>query len=243
MFLLWTFLPRRCALQILRVCLLNYSSKLTRNPIWQLLIFCCSDENVPAIDSLFSLQHVFHLGVNQKSKSHPDAPFRRSSNDEMEPTRAGEEALLAERSFTSPPTILPHNVMKRIRQTRARVLHKHRRNDPLCTQRHFVQACTHAYSITNQLVPYITWTQTCSSHRLYANTVIQHPSIIRKQTSHTHTSHTDTWSRTCIFKFLSRDSRSSAQPYASAPERNSRCLNWRQTPGNKKKKKNIISKN
>lgn len=136
MFLLWTFLPRRCALQILRVCLLNYSSKLTRNPIWQLLIFCCSDENVPTIDLLFSLQHVFHLGVNQKSKSHPDAPFRRSSDDEMEPTSAGEEALLAERSFTSPPTILPHNVMKRIRQTRARVLHKHRRNDPLCTQRH-----------------------------------------------------------------------------------------------------------
>lgn len=95
---------------------------------------------------------VFHLGVNQKSKSHPDAPFRRSSNDEMEPTHDGEEALLAERSFTSPPTIFPHDVMKRIRQTRARVLHKHKHNDPLCT--HCVHetlcASVHTHLLYNQ---------------------------------------------------------------------------------------------
>lgn len=45
-----------CAIQILWVHLLNQFSKPTRNPIWQLLIFCCSDENVPTIDMLLSLQ-------------------------------------------------------------------------------------------------------------------------------------------------------------------------------------------
>lgn len=158
------------AIQILWIRLLSHSSKLSRNPIWQLLIFCCSDENVRTIDALISLQKThpsFHLRVNQKSKSHPDAPIRRLSN-EIEPTHGGAEALLAEWSFASTPTIFPHVVMNQIKQTRVHILHK--RNDPVFTQKHFVQACMHAYSITNQLVPYITWTQTYSSHRLYANT-------------------------------------------------------------------------
>lgn len=62
----------------------------------------------------------------------------------------------AELSFTSSPTILPHVVMNQIKQTQAHILHKLKCNDPVSKKKHFVQARSHAHSITNQLVPYIT---------------------------------------------------------------------------------------
>lgn len=103
-------------------------------------------------------------------------------------------------------------------------------------QKHFVQAAMYAYSITNQLVPYTVWqTQTYISHWLYGKTDFQHPSIISRQTLHTHATQSQDKHICLAHKFLDfclQTHNPQHKADFSAPDGNNRCLNWRQKPVN-----------
>lgn len=102
--------------------------------------------------------------------------MRPSAGRVMMPSRRLElerEAFLAARSFTSPPTSFPHDIMKPVRL--------HGPNDARGTQRHFVRACTRPlhnqpisslYNLnTNLQLTQITCKQSARIHNQETNSV------------------------------------------------------------------------